>query len=162
MVSSAFAEEGEFETARQFMQQSKNSRKKVLLGTDEEEINLTIINHALKLCQRVGAGLEILHVVQNKGKNSRKLGLSKTNASLTQAQSKLQKMGISYNQIDAEGTLANELINHVAKRRDVMLVVLDAKSQKKSVSQTKNHKTLDEIFAGLRCPLVVYGEPTKA
>jgi K+-sensing histidine kinase KdpD len=154
MASSAFAEEGEFEMALQFMGQGKNAHKRVLLGTDEEEIDPKIIVHALKLCQRMEAGLEILHIVRKKEGHRKRLRTSGEGRKSQRAQGVLEKMGIVYKRLLSDSSLESELMQYVTKRRDLLCVVLGAKSLG---SGRKNYRKMADVFERLRCPLVIYG-----
>ena len=62
MASAAFAEEGEFDTARAISLEGKNSGKKVLLGAEGTGVDHKAYRYALNLCRRVGADLEVLQV----------------------------------------------------------------------------------------------------
>ncbi len=147
MASAAFAEAGEFEMARQLMTRSGKSRKKVLLGTSEENIDPRVVGHALKLCQRVEAGLEILHVTGSRGRGRR---APKSSA----PPSLLQKMGIVYSPVKGDAPLEQELVEQVSRRRDILCVVVDAGDEAGPAERRK----LTEIFRRLHCPLVLYGE----
>ena len=61
MSAAAFAEAGEFETARQIAGKNKNAHKKVLVVLEDEDLNLRLFNYAHDLCKRLGGQLEILH-----------------------------------------------------------------------------------------------------
>lgn len=154
MSAATFAEAGEFEMARQFLLLGKNARKRVLLGTDATEIDLDIIRYTLKLCQRVEAGLEIFHLVRQIQEPERgRWRLKKTATSPLQAM--LAKLGIVYQAVLAEESLARELVKYVAPRRDILCVVLGGEGNA-ARRATPADKKLTAVFQRLNCPLVVY------
>lgn len=159
MASAAFAEEGEFDTARQLMAAGKNAHKKVLLGTAEPEVDMNMVRYALSLCQRVGARLEILHVLAP--------GAVADNATKAAGQSQqpfqntMQKKGVVYQLVFDGSPLLEELVRHVENRRDILCVILgDAKVENQQVSSVRQ-KIMAE-FQKIKCPVVTYGEPVKA
>lgn len=58
MAASAFAEAGEFETARQI---AKGNRR-ILLGIRKDGISSKTLLYALNACKRIGNGLDILYI----------------------------------------------------------------------------------------------------
>jgi len=164
MTSAAFAEEGEFDMARQILQHGEKSRKRVLLGIDEQEIDLKIIGYAIKLCQRVEAGLEIFHLVKKNEEDSSVSAEAAraTSRSAGNQQIALQRMGVVYNPIMSNDTLEKELVAHVAKRRDILLVVLGTRGKSKVGRQIKDSRVTIDIFKRLHCPIVVYEDAVEA
>ena len=62
MVAAAFAEAGEFESARQMTMNSKNSYKKILLGTEGNASLAKAAQYSFNACLRLGTNLEVLHL----------------------------------------------------------------------------------------------------
>ena len=61
MSAAAFAEAGEFETARQIAGKSKNAHKKVLVVLEGDDLSMRILQYAQDLSKRLEGQLEILH-----------------------------------------------------------------------------------------------------
>lgn len=160
MTSTAFAEAGEPVTAYKIYHQGRNARKKVLLGTDSQELDINTIGYALTLCQRVEAGLEILHVIPN-GKAP--AGASDTYASPRQLQTLLGEIGIDYRPVESRESFQSELIDHVSGRNNILCVVVGSGSRSQEKDKLKKKMTaLAKAFGKMNCPLVVYEQPAVA
>lgn len=163
MTSTAFAEAGEQMTAYKIYHQGRNARKKVLLGTDSRELDIHTIGYALKLCQRVEAGLEILHVIKNDQSGSSASAHSDTYASPRQLQTMLGEIGIEYNPVEAKASFQNELIDHVSRRGNILCVVVGSDNRRPEKDNPKKTMTaLAKAFGKLNCPLVVYEQAVPA
>ncbi len=151
MAAVAFAEEGEFETARQLMQQSDNTAKKVILSVDELELKPKLINYALDLCQRVGGQLEVFHILKPSmvGKTAQYL--------LNPMVEKLKEMGVKYELAFGRGKLEDELIKHAEGRRNILFVVLKSIA-KKGMREKASDINVVRVMNKLKCPVVVFSD----
>lgn len=160
MTAATFAEAGEFETARQFLATGKNARKRVLLGTDKPEIAARTISYALHLCQRLGGGLEIFHML-HLPENEMAIWLSQEKEPLAALNTSLEEKGVVYQPVNRPGCLADEVLRHAAARRDILCVVFDAlEPDGASCCKAKEHMIAK--FQALHCPVVMYARPTRA
>lgn len=164
MAAAAFAEAGEPETARQFLHDFKNARKKVLLGTDHLEPDLKIVNYALSLCQRMGAGLEIFHVVPaslcGTGVN---MGSSMNGEpAFTAFNKKMAALGVSYQPVCSDRGLVREILDHVATHRQVLCVVVSPVHAAETKRPRKDGRTIGEWLQELSCPVLIYSNHQKA
>jgi hypothetical protein len=154
MSAVTFAEAGEFETARQFLAANKNARKRVLLGTDKPEIDARTISYAIHLCQRLGGGLEIFHVL-NLDKGEPDPALHQGKEPLSSLRSALHHQGIAYQPVRSEACLADEVIRHAGSRRDILCVVFDA-MEISGATCRKAKENMITKFQALHCPVVMY------
>lgn len=125
MTAAAFAEAGEQEYARTILAGGKSASKKVLLGTDCPEITTKILDHALNLCRRLGASLEVFQIispasVQASATELVEAGMKRLGA----LQQRLRGVGIAYEYAIKETLLEDELIPLAQKRRDILAVVI--------------------------------------
>lgn len=160
MASAAFAEAGEFDSARQMLGQDKNSNKKVLLGTEGTDVNHKAFRYAFNLCRRVGARLEILHILRpsdaQRAKNLEEQ-LSDVKQGLRPVFDRLVSEGVAYSLNFGEGSLEEEVVKYADGRRDILFVVIeppDGASGKKGSFERRMNEAIDR----LRCPLVVVSE----
>ncbi len=160
MTSAAFAEAGEFDTARQFLKSTKNAHKRVLLGTDRLEIDSKTIGYALRLCQRIGGNLEIFHVLRMED-DQLASELAQKKELIAALQDGLGKKGISYQLVLGRECLADEVLKHTTKRRDLLCVVFDA-LEAGSASCLQARQNMIAKFHALNCPVVVYAESSMA
>lgn len=159
MTAATFAEAGEFETARQFLQTNKNARKRVLLGTDKPEIDARTISYAMHLCQRLGGGLEIFHVLHlPAGETDTDLNQGKE--PLVSLSNVLHQQGIAYQPTRGTGCLADAVIRHAGSRRDILCVVFDAMEASGATCRKAKENMLAK-FQVLRCPVVMYAGSAK-
>lgn len=160
MTAATFAEAGEFEIARQFLKPSKNTYKRVLLGTDREEINPKVLQYAMHLCQRIGGNLEIFHVIHGAEESGASV-MGQKNRLVEEVQSSLQEKGIVYQLVVGEECLAEEVLKYTVNRRNLLCVVFDA-IEAGNVSCQKARENMLAKFHALHCPVVIYPEQPVA
>jgi hypothetical protein len=146
MGAAAFAEAGEFATARQLVR--SNREKKVLLGTGATSLPLEIFRHAMNLCRRAGATLEILHA----GAAPLAIGPDRDSGML-------KEMGIDYRSIEAAGDLEKELLDSTSRRNDIIFVLLHALAPR---GRTVQKRELRRLAARLHRPVVVLKDEDAA
>jgi len=150
MSAAAFAEVGEFETARQIAGKNKNAHKKVLVVLEGDELNKRILKYALELCKRLGGQLEILH----------KQGPKKIKISETTAWKEFTKKGeeIACASLESGESLDEKLIEYGRTRRDILCVVLRIELMEKKPVKKMEEKAWspDWIMQNLNCPVMVY------
>lgn len=150
MSAAAFAEAGEFETARQITGKNKNSHKKVLVVLENEDLNMRILNYAQDLCDRLGGQLEILH---KQGPDRLAVCQSSVWQGFTQ-----KAGGVVCTSLPPEESLDEMLIEYGRTRRDILCVVLRIDLMEKKPIKTKVEKAWspDWIMKKLNCPVIVY------
>jgi len=149
MAAVTYAEAGEFETAGEFLEQPGNKAKKVLLAVEDNEIEQKVVTAALSLSQRVGASLEILHVL--------KTAMASGKAAFAEqlVAKRLRIMGVKYRLVFSDGDLQDEMLKHVLRPRDIIFVVLKSIVSEKNLSPEEK-KNFKQIMKRFRCPVVVY------
>lgn len=157
MAAAAFAEAGEHETARNFTASGKNAHKKVLLGVEENDLNPTTVRSALNICSRMGAKLEILHIF--KKASAEQEDLNGQEGVLANFKESMQKLGIAYQLVLAEGNESEEIFRFVEKRRDIVCVVLGDDNAPKN---TRPKSPLLEKLKKLHCPVVMCSTAAQA
>jgi len=160
MTAATFAEAGEFETARQILKTNKNAHKRVLLGTDKPEIAPRTISYALHLCQRLGGGLEIFHML-NMPENEIVSGMSQENEPIAALNTSLQEKGVIYQPFNGLGCLADEVLRHAGGRRDILCVVFDVLDPN-GTNCRKAKENMITKFQALHCPVVMYAGSSRA
>lgn len=159
MSAAAFAEEGEHATARQIMENFGKTNKKVLLGTDELELDSRVIKYTLKLCQRMEGGLEILHVnPASKGESGRpdkeKLPAGRSQKYI---QEKMLGNGIVYQPVWSEKKLLEEIKDYVASRRHIISVVLRSSDYALNSSDRRiKSREVSTLLQKIQCPVVFW------
>ena len=149
MSAAAFAEAGEFDTAKEVLGPSKNAHKKVLLVTDGGAANQSI-EHALTLCRRLEAQLEILHV--------RSAGASRATApEPLNDKDNPAGLTVSYAEVERHDSLADTVAEYSRGRRDILCVVLEGAAADQPAGKRKNSsRSLGWLMKQLHCPVVVY------
>ncbi|HSR37105.1 MAG TPA: universal stress protein [Desulfurivibrionaceae bacterium] len=157
MTAAAFAEAGEHEAAQAYLNAAKTARKKVLLGTNATEIPPTVFSHAVEVCKRLDARLEILHVVPAQATDGAVAGRSQ--AKMARLKERFQTFGIPYEYVVGAKKLEEEIIRYAAGRRDIMLIVLGlhAPGRRRGKKQPDSH-----LLARFQCPVVLLTEPQPA
>lgn len=156
MTAAAFAGAGEQVAANQYLASAKTARKKVLLGTNALEIPPKVFSHAVEVCKRLGARLEILHVLPGSTELGKPAGHS---AKLARLKERFKTFGIPYEFVLDAKELEEEIIRYAAGRRDIMLIVLGISSPagRRGKKQSDSH-----LLTRFQCPVVLLKEPQPA
>jgi len=143
MAASAFAEAGEFDTAREIIK----GRQKILLTLTGRESDRKSFKYAINICKRIDAGLEILYVK----KEVERTGL------LDEFKNELKKEEIPFELIQGSGCIKEAIIDHTERRHDIQFVIIES-SDAIDIDCRKDDRALSEAWEGLKCPLVVIME----
>jgi hypothetical protein len=150
MAAAAFAEVGEFDTARQLAGKNKNAHKKVLVVLEGDDLSMRILNYALDLCKRLGGQLEILH----------KQGPGNLEITKTEVWQEFLKKGeeVVCSSLGPRESLDEKLTEYGQTRRDILCVVLriDLMEKKPIKKAGENAWSPDWIMQKLNCPVMVY------
>jgi len=150
MSAAAFAEAGEFDTARQMLRRGKNANKKVLLIKRSAKTSTKAMEHALNLCQRLEAELEILHVQRSGNKESSPADLFYVSENFTVLTVDYSETGTLQQQ------LGKKVVEHLKHRRDILCIVLDPSEYEPTLSQGEIFRDFPNWLKGqLHCPVVV-------
>jgi len=141
MAASAFAEAGEFETARQI---TKGNRK-VLLGIRKDSMSRKSLLYALNACKRIGNGLDILYISPDGVETEE----------LREFMEKLDAEGINFTLIKKSGCLKKEILGYVKEKKNIDFVVIESSED---LEADCREGLLREVWHGLGCPLVVVME----
>ncbi|GBD96054.1 MAG TPA: universal stress protein [Nitrospirae bacterium] len=145
MAAVAFAEAGEFETAKESLKEERT----ILLALRGGEGDRNAFRYALNTCKRIGAGMEILYVSEIAA------GL------LKEFRSQLRKEGIDYGIIQKSGSLEQEIRNYTDAKGDILFVVAEV-SEGVDIHNKKADKIIANAWKNLKCPLVVVSEGNTA
>jgi len=145
MAAAAFAEAGEPATAREMLKENR----RILLALSGEKSDVNAFRHAVNLCKRINAALEILHVSDDKA------GLLNT------FKSELSENGVQYKYIQEDGCIKEQILNHTNKNKGPLMVVVES-SEQLDINCRKAKKDLNEFWKNLNCPLVVVSDLAKA
>lgn len=141
MSAISFAEEGEFETARQILKEEK----RILFAVKNGQIDKKTLRYAINTCKRIGAGLDIMYLSSDS---------PKIDSKLKDFQSGLEKEGIYCRLIKRDGSLRQEIVDYTASNKEVLFVVIES-SDDVEHGHKGNERRLSESWKNLKCPLVV-------
>lgn len=151
MAASAFAEAGEFETAREILRENR----RVLLALRSGQIDQKILKYALNTCRRVVANLDILFV-------SSPSVTEENNPTLKEFMSELEKEGINCRLIRKGGCLEKEIKEYTDSHDEIAFVIIES-SDALEINKSKGSKLLEAWQnLNLKCPLVVVTDSTHA
>lgn len=145
MAAAAFAEAGEFETAREIMHEQRT----ILLALTGDKSDENAFRYAMSTCQRLGAELEILYSATHKKDLIKRF------------KSELRLRGVNYEFIKAEGCVKEEVLNYTSKRTDILFVVVES-SDGLDINCNKSKKIISRSWINLKCPLVVVSDLARA
>lgn len=140
MAASAFAEAGEFETARQILRENR----RILLALRKEGISKKTLLYAINACKRIGTGLDILFTSND----------DEETEELREFMETLEAEGIAFNLIKRKGCLKREIIDYVKEKKNIDFVVIESTE---NLERECREGTLSDAWSALRCPLVVVG-----
>jgi hypothetical protein len=143
MAAASFAEEGQFESARQMLKEER----RVLLAVREHRIDRKTLKYALNTCRRVEADLDILYVSVS----------GAADPVLDGFLSDLRAGGVPYRVIERTWCLKQAIIDYTNSRKEVLFVVIES-SDNLDVDCSVRDRRLSESWNNLKCPLVVVSE----
>lgn len=143
MSAISFAEEGEFDSARKFLEDDK----RVLFATKDGHEDKRAFTYALNISKRIGAGLDILLVSPKKA----------LTPMIKQFVKELKKEGISHSVSQKEGCLKNQIVDYTNARKGILFVVIES-SENLDANCRRKDSTLTQALNRLSCPLVVVSE----
>ncbi|MEW6533703.1 MAG: hypothetical protein AB1473_22935 [Thermodesulfobacteriota bacterium] len=153
-----FAEAGEFETARDIAA-TKNKARTVLLVIEGESPIKMSLNHALGLCKRMGAELDVLQVIQTPQDLSdpNELGrrMAEASSNIVRCLQDVQRHEIPFKVTLRLGNANDKLVDYVKQHKDVGIVVLDSPQAGSPDTRSRQWRRLVErLSQKLAVPLV--------
>ena len=146
LTAASFAEEGDPETARSLMKESR----RVLLALKAGQTDQKTLKYALNTAKRINAHLDILQV-----------GSSRADPALQPFLSELAAEGITYRLITRSGCLKQQIIDYTDSEKEILFAVIESPSSL-DADCDKQDKELSELWRKLKCPLVVVMDGAKA
>lgn len=143
MSAVSFAEEGEFETAREFLKEER----RVLLALRGGQIDAKTLRYAMNACKRIGAGLDVLYISPEE----------KAEPALEQYLTDLKEQGIAWRLIRKEGCLKQQIIDYSSAHKEILFAVTESTLHLEADCKGRG-KGLSEAWKSLKCPLVVVAE----
>lgn len=144
MAAVAYAEEGEFDTAREILSAGDKKKKRMILGINDLEIKPRLIHYAHELSKRVGAQLEVLQILTPSL-------VDRIYDCMHSPRVKTMKdKGIAYKIVTGHGTIEEDLLHYAKDNRNVQFVLLK--------SNDKDKVNIMKIMNKLHCPVVVFSE----
>jgi|Deesub1362A_J573_1020465.scaffolds.fasta_scaffold00670_16 K+-sensing histidine kinase KdpD len=143
MSAVAFAEAGEFETARSLLRE----RRKILLALTGRNADTNAFRYAINICSRIKAGLEILYIE----------GYEESR--LEHYRKQLEKEGIEHNLVKGKGCIREEILRYTDNDREIQFVVVES-PESQGINCKEGELPIAESYRRLKCPLVVVSEPS--
>lgn len=142
----AFAEEGDFETARSYL---KAPEKKVLLAYKQGAVDKRPLEYAINVCKRVGAQLEILYIATSGS------GEDIYENDLVRFSHEALKQGVENHIVTQKGCIKEEVIKYLRSHAEVVFVVADKSYQ---MDRDCEGKIWPDLLKAMDCPLVLVSE----
>lgn len=141
MSAVSFAEEGDFETARELMKEER----RVLLAVRRGHMGRKTFRYAVNTCKRIGASLDVLYVAPSEDEDP----------TLTQCISELGSEGIDCRIVRKSGCLKQAIIDYTNSRKGILFAVTESAEHLDAECESGG---LSEAWRNLRCPLVVVAD----
>ena len=148
--ANAFAEVGGAEIGEWRERNRKTAHKRVLLVTDDEEMDRGIFQYAMQLCARLGAGLEIVHLVESD------LAAARENSWFDELRSSLEKKKIVYRAMVPRGSIEQQVARYARGRRDILCVVLAPVKKMDKARSKATGKSGYKFLKNFSCPVVLF------
>jgi len=149
MSAITFAEEGEYETAKTFL----NTRKRGLLTIKNGPMDRKTGTYALNTCKRIGIGLDLLVVADTEQEA--------LDPSLQPFMDQLASESIAFSLVRRTGCIKQEILHYTETENDIVFVVIESQDTLERNCATRDRR-LSKLWQELKCPLVVVAEGLKA
>ena len=143
MSAVSFAEEGEAETAREFLKEER----RVLLAVRRGQVDRKTFRYALNTCRRVGAKLDVLYISP----------VETPDEALEEWLSELKNERIEYRLIRKNGCLKQEIVDYTNTKKEILFAVTESTDSLDADCKGRG-RGLSEAWRNLKCPLVVVAE----
>lgn len=143
MSAVSFAEEGEFDTAKEMLKEER----RVLLAVKKGQMDKKTFRYAVNACKRIGAHLDVLYISP--------IGVA--DPVLEECLSEIKREGINYRLMYKNGCLKQEIIDYTNSKKGVIFAVTES-SDYLNVDCRGKGKKLSEAWQNLKCPLVVVAD----
>jgi arginyl-tRNA synthetase len=143
MSAVSFAEEGEFETARELLREER----RVLLAVKKGAMDRKTLRYAMNTCKRLNASLDLLYVSSSEGRDT----------DLAQFISELQAEGLDYRLVKKGGCLKQAIIDYTTSKKEILFAVTESTENLDADCRGSSRK-LSDAWRNLECPLVVVAE----
>ncbi|MFN4132019.1 MAG: universal stress protein [Caldimicrobium sp.] len=137
IVASSFAEEGEFEAARQILK----GKRRVLLVIEERGISQKAMLYAINVCKRTGTGLDILFISQGEE-------YSKEVEELIQS---IKEEGIDIHLVMRKGNIREEILKYIKEKKNIDFIVIETGQNFKDEERMND---LAHFWSQVKCPVV--------
>lgn len=141
--AASFAEEGEFESARELAA----GERKVLLVLTGRETDVKSLKYALSIAKRTDAGLEVLTTS----------GSRVTNAVLDLCEREAGQESLDYTLVKKSGCIRKAVVSYAKNRRDFLCVVIES-TDALDIDCTREERKFAGIWDKLGCPLALVSE----
>ncbi len=141
MSAVSFAEEGDFETARELMKEER----RVLLAVRRGHVDRKTFRYAVNTCRRIGASLDVMYVSPSEDEDP----------VLGQCISDLKSEGMDYRLVRKSGCLKQAIIDYTNSGKGILFAVTESAEHLDAECETRG---LSEAWRNLRCPLVVVAD----
>jgi hypothetical protein len=142
-AAAAFAQAGEFDTAREFVRQ----KRRILLALKGCEMEKDTLVYAKNSAMRIGAELDILCTGDCNAENPGFQGML----------AEFKKEGVVFKVTTARGCIKEEIVEFTKANKDVVFVIVNSYDDLKMVCKGKS-SAIETFVAKIKCPLVVVRE----
>lgn len=140
MSAVAFAESGEYETAREILK----GKKAVLLAISDRFFDRNAFTYALNVSKRVNAVLEILYVTP----------FNRERRGLKSFLSEVKKEGFKFSLVMKKGCVKRAILDYTDKRNEILFVIVGS-ALELDFECTEKEGFLSKAWKKLKCPLVL-------
>jgi hypothetical protein len=168
MAAIAYAEAGEYQSARELLESVPKS-KTVLLVIEGDAPDPASVSHALNLCKRTGGDLEVLQVLPliSGDSNDDPPGqeIEGTSGQLVPVVRRALSAGVTVRITMQKGEVNEKLFDYARRHKDVAMIILDSPRLRTNLPKDKVWPRLAESVAQqLSIPLITVmpKEPARA
>ncbi len=158
MAAVAYAEAGEYQSARELLDPVPRS-KTVLLVIEGETPDAASFSHALSLCKRTGGDLDVLQVIPLIGGESHyerlRDEMTRGSGHLADLVRQAHEAGVPFKITVRQGEVNEKLFDYAKRHKDVAMVILDSPRARAALPKDKVwDRFAESVCQQLSIPLV--------